>query len=522
MAEGYKISMDGGSTFLPGNWNPQVIPTYGYSVFQVTGTPIPTEGGTIGLYQDLGGGNVELIDEVAFGQEGVAPDPLDGESTARYWDSSIAGYNDDWTREELPTWGAQNDVPPINKAPFIILNEVMFNPSSTPDGRYVVIINKEPGWIVNVQNYILVCNDVLQIPWNINLGFGDRLIIRYNDDPAQNNFFISMNPSGDNVYLYDPNGRLLDMVGWNTAHNQGMNVRRIPDGNGTYQGFNDSTSEAVGWVFNYSPIPPPPSPPTGLHAKLIAKGKNVMLSWNASIDDGKNENDVVGYTVYKSNTGVNGTYNFTAWVPANGSISYNWTDINAGDGDWNNYFYIIRANDTLNVEEQNTNKVGKFVNYLVDGWNLISVPLIQIDTSKEYVLQTIEGNYVTIQGYHAGKSRPWLHWHKGKPKHFNDVIEINHKEGYYIKMLIPDHLVVAGRVPIATCIPLKTGWNLIGYPCLINKTVEEALFSIAGKYNMVEYYDTVIDKEIRLGPNDYMKPGLGYWIHAIEDCILIM
>ncbi len=150
------------------------------------------------------------------------------------------------------------------------------------------------------------------------------------------------------------------------------------------------------------------------------------------------------------------------------------------------------------------------------------MPLIQIDTSMEYVLQTIEGNYITIQGYHAGKSRPWLHWHKPKPHHFNNVIEINHKNGYYINMLNPDYLIVAGKVPTNTQIALKTGWNLIGYPCLINKTVNDALSSIAGKYNLVEYYDTVKDKEVRLEPNDYMKPGLGYWIHAIEDCILIM
>ncbi len=336
-----------------------------------------------------------------------------------------------------------------------------------------------------------------------------------------------MDSSGDNVYLYDNNGSLLDMAGWSSLHNQGKSMRRIPDGNGTRDGYDDISSIAAGWVFDCiptpGPTPPPlPAPPTGLHAKLVASAKDVMLSWNASADDGKGENDVEGYSVYKSSTGVNGSYVFEAWIPANGSLLYNWTDIYVGDGDWNDYFYIVRANDSLNIEDQNMDKAGKFVNYLVVDWNLFSVPLIQIDTSMEYVLQTIEGNYITIQGYHAGKSRPWLHWHKPKPHHFNNVIEINHKNGYYINMLNPDYLIVAGKVPTNTQIALKTGWNLIGYPCLINKTVNDALSSIAGKYNLVEYYDTVKDKEVRLEPNDYMKPGLGYWIHAIEDCILIM
>jgi hypothetical protein len=268
-----------------------------------------------------------------------------------------------------------------------------------------------------------------------------------------------------------------------------------------------------------APPQPSPSPPVGLQAKLVGSITNVMLSWNASADDGKGENDVEGYTVYKSNTGVNGTYGFVAWINATGSASYNWTDLNAGDGDWNDYFYVVRANDTLNTEEKNNNKVGKFVNYCENGWNLISLPLIQINTSRESVLRAVDGNYVSMQGYHAGKSRPWLHWHRGKPHYFNDPMDINHMQGYYIDMQIPDYLVVAGKVPSNIQISLKTGWNLVDYPYLINKTVSDALSSITGKYNAVMYYDTVKDREAKLGLNDYMKPGLGYWIHATENCV---
>ncbi len=273
------------------------------------------------------------------------------------------------------------------------------------------------------------------------------------------------------------------------------------------------------YMFNQFQPPSPPSPPTGLQASLINGGNDVMLSWNASADDGTGENDVEGYTVYKSSAGINGIYDFAAWIKATGSLSYNWIDVNAGDGDWNDYFYIIRANDTLNMEEKNTNKVGKIVNYLQDGWNLISLPLIQIDTSKEYVLQTLDSNYLTIQRYHAGKSRPWMHWHRGKPSHFNDPMEINHQEGYYIDMLISDHLVMAGKVPSITQISLKTGWNLVSYPSLINKTVSDVLSSIAGKYNVVYYYDTVKDREVKMSSSDYMQLGSGYWIHAKENCV---
>ncbi|UCE39383.1 MAG: hypothetical protein JSW00_09230 [Thermoplasmata archaeon] len=264
----------------------------------------------------------------------------------------------------------------------------------------------------------------------------------------------------------------------------------------------------------------PPTPPLNLGAEISPGAlDDVELSWDASSDDGSGEDDVVGYSVYKSSTGVSGTYEFEAWILATDSTSYSWIDSGAGDGDLNDYFYIVRANDTLNNEEQNTDKVGKMVNSLVLGWNMISVPLIQSNTSAEGVLQTLELNYATIQGYHSGKSRPWLHWHRDKPNYFNDEIDIIHERGYYIDMVNPDYLVVAGKVPTNTQISLKAGWNLVGYPSPTTRTSDDALSSISGSYNKVEFYDTYKGKEGALGPLDDMYPNLGYWVHAMEDCV---
>jgi PKD repeat protein len=264
-----------------------------------------------------------------------------------------------------------------------------------------------------------------------------------------------------------------------------------------------------------------PSPPRDLDAILVPGSlEDVKLIWTASLDDGEGDNNVAGYTVYKSSNGIYGNYDFAAWIPAQGipSHTYEWTDFDAGDGDSNNYFYVVRANDTSDDEEQNNNRVGKFVSDLVEGWNLISVPLIQSDTSRETVLQTLEGNYWAVQGYHAGKSRPWLNWHRDKPNYFNDVIEVNHKEGYYVDMLVADSLVTTGKVASQDVITLKSGWNLVGYPLLTEKTRDVALSSISGDYNMVERFDTTSDKEVRLKSGDTMKPGLAYWIHATNDC----
>lgn len=245
---GYFLSVNGGVTPLLGNWNNNPLPTYEYSVFQLNpGEEIGLEGGTIGIYQNLGGGNSVLLDSVSFGSNGVAPDPLADESTARVWDETIFEYNDHWVRAATSTFGAQNNVPSLDSTPNIVLNEVMFYPSVF-NGGYVTIYNNGFNNI-NIRDYYIVCDTAYQLS-----DFGDIWLapqstytVKHSDNPS---LFDNMNFQEDNVYLYDNTGSLLDMVGWNTQHLQGMSVKRTPDGSGTYQGYNDLTSEVAGWVFN--------------------------------------------------------------------------------------------------------------------------------------------------------------------------------------------------------------------------------------------------------------------------------
>jgi hypothetical protein len=264
-------------------------------------------------------------------------------------------------------------------------------------------------------------------------------------------------------------------------------------------------------------IPIPPLPPVNLQISLL--GSDLELSWGASGDDGAGADDVVNYEIYRSSN-VNGPYVNVDSVPADGSSTYTWTDSGKGDSEWNNYFYIVRAKDADGLEDDNENKVGKLVSDLVVDWNLFSTPLVQSDTARDTVLQSLGSNYASVQGYHAGKSRPWLHWHRNKPNKFNDVIDIDNKKGDYIDMITSDYLVTVGGVAPTVDITLKTGWNLIGYPSLTDLLRDDALSSISGKYNMVERFDTTTDREVRLDSGDYMQPGLGYWIHATQDCVL--
>ncbi|MFQ6107122.1 MAG: hypothetical protein ACE5QF_06005 [Thermoplasmata archaeon] len=185
-------------------------------------------------------------EQFAFGQRGPNPDPLEGESVARYW--SGERYTQDWTREEVPTPGLVNVVPPVQHNPEVVLNEILFNPSSPSDAFVEVYY---PGWkSVSLMGFKLVCDSDFALD-AIELNSSNReAVLRFSSDPA---FFSSMNASGDNVYLYDPNGRLMDMVGWSSPHTQGLSMSRVPDGFGTHDGYNDITSEVAGWAFDTTP-----------------------------------------------------------------------------------------------------------------------------------------------------------------------------------------------------------------------------------------------------------------------------
>jgi hypothetical protein len=228
---------------LTGTWDVDPVPTYGYSVFTVNEN-IDTQGDTIVLLE-----NSVPVDSVSFGQKGPAADPLDGESTARYYDPSIIGYSDTWIRNASsgPDFGFQNNVGWASSDPGLVINEVMFNPSAI-DGSFIELLNSHPLSAINLRNFQLVCNDLFQFSdTDLWLDPGEKLMITYANAPT---FFTNMISSGDNIYMYNNNDILYDMMGWSSAHLVGMSALRVPDGFGTYQGYDDTSSENAGWVFN--------------------------------------------------------------------------------------------------------------------------------------------------------------------------------------------------------------------------------------------------------------------------------
>jgi hypothetical protein len=175
----------------------------------------------------------------------------------------------------------------------------------------------------------------------------------------------------------------------------------------------------------------------------------------------------------------------------------------------------------------------KFDIDLLEGWNMISIPLNMTDTALKNVLSDIEGNYRAVQWYNANDVVDlWKHYHIDKMG-INDLANIDRRMAIWILMKADDTLTVAGSVPVPsqTDISLKSGWNYVGYPSFTSRNagtgLGEAFESISAYVDLVEYFNASdISDPWKMwdptpAPDDLtvVEPGFGLWIHVNGDCI---
>jgi hypothetical protein len=245
--------------------------------------------------------------------------------------------------------------------------------------------------------------------------------------------------------------------------------------------------------------------------KINASTNDLGLTWEPAFAP-----DFSHYRVYRSPDDI--SYSMVGETHASA-----WNDDGAKGIDLNNYFYKVYSVDLGNNEGDPTHTVGKVVTPVTSGWNMMSLPLKQQrGGTVSSAFESIDGDYVAVQSYHAGDSRPWMHWHGSKPDPLNRLANIDHTHGYYIMLQSTGYQKTLGIVPLGEVISLKTGWNLIGYPNLTPMERDTALFSIAGNYDAVMQLNPLTGKYLHLGPTDMMYPGAGYWIHVTSDCDLTM
>jgi hypothetical protein len=184
---------------------------------------------------------------------------------ARYWDG--VEYKDIWARDPTSTIGSQNDAPGEVTNKYVVLNEVLYNPTLPSDGFIELIyVGEEGDPDIDVLNWLLVVGDTI-IP--IPSGTYSTILNPSNpfyviDAIMIPGLFGTIDVNGDNVYLYTVSGEFVDEVGWNLPHTPDTSISRVPDGFGVMLnnkpygmlGYDDPSSIAAGWVFERHPSIP--------------------------------------------------------------------------------------------------------------------------------------------------------------------------------------------------------------------------------------------------------------------------
>jgi len=184
---------------------------------------------------------------------------------------------------------------------------------------------------------------------------------------------------------------------------------------------------------------------------------------------------------------------------------------------------------------------------LYEGWNLVSLPVIPVDSDIETVLSGSNGlvdsaiESVDVVWQYDAVAGEWLAYPADVPE-VGDLTEMKDGVGYWVNMLEDATLTVVGSNMLAgpNAPPeydLVPGWNLIGYKGILPMPPMESwwyeewydewednwyyeewyiggyLESDKVEWNRLQGYHRVWDTQITV---DFMQPNEGYWVYIPE------
>lgn len=159
---------------------------------------------------------------------------------------------------------------------------------------------------------------------------------------------------------------------------------------------------------------------------------------------------------------------------------------------------------------------------LKQGWNLISIPLIQAEVNMTRVLGTVDTWYDAVRWYdNSDPNDPWKHYKEGKV-FGNDLSELDETKSFWIHITKPGetiYLYDGVAPPIPQQIQLTKGWNLVGYPSLTSHDRPIGLNNLAygDDIDLIQWYDASLKSWRTIEEGDSFESGQGYWIHSRVD-----
>jgi parallel beta-helix repeat protein len=192
-----------------------------------------------------------------------------------------------------------------------------------------------------------------------------------------------------------------------------------------------------------------------------------------------------------------------------------------GIGD-TNYSIDSDSIDNYPLMEPYTDKPIENMTILMQGWNLISIPLIQEDKNLPSVLGSIDTWYDAVQWFDTTDSVDlWKHHKIGKP-FGNDLFDLNETMGFWVHIIEPRDIIFVyngTEAAVNQTIDLNVGWNQVGYPSLTSYNRTEGLngLDFGTEINAIQWFDAATKTWHFMGPDDNFIPGRGYWMHSKVD-----
>jgi len=128
------------------------------------------------------------------------------------------------------------------------------------------------------------------------------------------------------------------------------------------------------------------------------------------------------------------------------------------------------------------------------------------------VLASIKGNLLQIKNLKSS-------YDPSLPPFIITLKGLNVEDGYWVSVDANVSFELEGVVPAGASIPVRTGWNLVGYPRESGAAPGTELTSLGGIVeqfkNLKSSYDPALPPF--LNTLKVVAPGLGYWLKVSAD-----
>ena len=322
-------------------------------------------------------------------------------------------------------------------------------------------------------------------------------------------FFMDFYSGFLRVLRYNPSSGGYDLVAGVSATDWGTAYTFVPDmvegPDGALYFLTGTSLRRIAYTATV------PGQPMGLAATLVNGLDDVELMWALpNPEAGVDHYEVwrsLAYDAYRDGYAL-----VSAFLPLGTAT---WIDVGAGAAP-RAYFYFVQAVGPGGEVAPTAGQVAKFTRSLLAQPTLLST---SVTTTSPLVADNVQGTAAwsiarTFDAWDVSDG-----WKRHDPlRAGNDFLAVDRTRGVWVGVTSPGDFRVAGRVPCSTTMNLRSGWNLVGFPSMTDRTVSTATAGLAGPL-LVEGYNGADAPYYlwRLNPTSILGPTEAYWIFSPID-----